>query len=98
MTEMNFLKRILKNVLYFFKGFVQGFRENAISYIEMEERELENVFSLLLMASFIGIPSPPTTLVIRLLPYMAKEIIVMQSKSRRLDDLLGEVAGMFEIG
>lgn len=98
MTEMSFLKRILENVLYFFKGFAQGFRENAISYIEMEERELENVFSLLLMASFIGIPSPPTTLVIRLLPHMAREIIVMQSKSRRLDDLLGEVAGMFEIG
>jgi len=49
------------------------------------------------MASFIGIPSPPTTLVIRLMPHMAREIILMQSRSRRLDDVLGEMAGLFEI-
>ena len=95
---MTKLRKILENIVYFVKGFAQGFKENAVSYIEMEERELENIFALILMSSFIGLPSPPTTLVIKLFPYMARELIIMQSKSRRLDDLLGEVAGMFEIG
>ncbi len=93
---MDFKKYFLL-VKYFFKGFFSSFRESAVSYIEFEEKELENVFALLLMASFVGIPSPPTTLVIRIMPYMAREIIIMQSRSRRMDDLLGELAGMFEI-
>lgn len=68
-----------------------------MEYIYVELRELENVFTLLILGSFIGLPSPPTTISLRLLPYMAREIIVSMSVSGRLNDMLAEMAGLFEI-
>ena len=49
------------------------------------------------MGSFVGIPSPPTTLVIRLMPHMVREIYVMQRRVADMDDIFGEMAGMFDI-
>ncbi len=72
-------------------------KAKSTEYIELELRELENIFALLLLGSFIGLPSPPTTLSLRLLPYLARELIVMYRVSERLDDMLGEMAGIFEV-
>lgn len=73
------------------------FKSKSTEYIYVELRELENIFTLILLGSFIGLPSPPTTISLRLLPYMAREIVISSSVSRRLDDMLAEVAGLFEI-
>ena len=81
----------------FLKGFFNSFKGQSTDYIEFEERELENVFALLLMGSFVGIPSPPTTLVLRLMPHMLREIYVMQRRAADMDDIFGEIAGMFDI-
>jgi len=87
----------LQRIRDFLRGFSEAFKQQSTGYIEFELRELENVFALLLMGSFIGIPSPPTTLVIRLMPHMVKEIRVMESRAVNLDDVFAEVAGMFDI-
>ncbi|NJE07372.1 hypothetical protein E3E31_02280 [Thermococcus sp. M39] len=81
----------------FLKGFFSSFKARSTEYIEFEERELENIFALLLMGSFVGIPSPPTTLVIRLMPHMVRELYVMQRRATDMDDIFGEIAAMFEI-
>ena len=73
------------------------FKGKSIEYLEIELRELENVFALTILGSFIGLPSPPTTLSLRLLPYMARELLIMQRVSERLDDMLAEMAGLFEV-
>jgi len=73
------------------------FRAKSVEYIYVELRELENVFTLIVLGSFIGLPSPPTTISLRLLPYMAREIIISTSVSSRLDDMLAEMAGLFEV-
>ncbi|WP_204247214.1 hypothetical protein [Thermococcus celer] len=91
------VKKILDDVRAFLKGFGSSFKDQSTEYIEFEERELENVFALLLMGSFVGIPSPPTTLVVRLMPHMIREMHVMQQRAIDLDDVFGEVAGMFDI-
>ncbi|ASI99904.1 hypothetical protein A3L02_03040 [Thermococcus celer Vu 13 = JCM 8558] len=88
---------MLDDVRAFLKGFGSSFKDQSTEYIEFEERELENVFALLLMGSFVGIPSPPTTLVVRLMPHMIREMHVMQQRAIDLDDVFGEVAGMFDI-
>lgn len=74
------------------------FKGKAIEYIEAELRELENVFALITLGSFIGLPSPPTSISLRILPYMGRELIIMARVSERLDDMLGEMAGLFDIG
>ncbi len=88
---------MLKKIEYFLKGFLGSFRVRSTEFIEFEERELENIFALLIMGSFIGIPSPPTTLLIRIMPHMVREIYVMQRRAVDMDDILGEMAGLMDI-
>ncbi|ASJ03754.1 hypothetical protein A3L09_06890 [Thermococcus profundus] len=88
---------MLEDIRAFLKGFGSSFKDQSTEYIEFEERELENVFALVLMGSFVGIPSPPTTLVVRLMPHMVKEMHVMQQRAVNMDDIFGEIAGMFDI-
>jgi len=87
----------LQKLKDFLKGFGETFKHQSTEYIEFEERELENVFAIILMGSFIGIPSPPTTLVIRLLPHMTRELYIIQRRAVEMDDILGELAGLFDI-
>lgn len=74
-----------------------GLREVSTSLIEKELEETENIFALLTMGSFVGIPSPPTGIILRILPYMQREVYVMIARSKNLDDNLAEIAGIFSI-
>ncbi len=94
MPEEKGIKEVLKNFLELVS---EMFRAKGVEYIEVELRELENVFALIVLGSFIGLPSPPTTVSLRLLPHMGRELLVMTSITRRLDDMLGEMAGLFDI-
>ena len=87
---LSFIHRILEAVSNIFKG-------KSIEYISVELRELENIFALITLGSFIGFPSPPTNISLRILPYMGRELLVMSRISERLDDMLGEMAGLFDI-
>ena len=93
----DFSKELRKRVANVIKVVSEIFKARGTEYIELELRELENVFALIVMGSFIGLPSPPTTVSLRLLPHMGRELLIMSSVSRRLDDMLGEMAGMFDI-
>jgi len=84
-------------ILDFLRGFSASFKSRSTEYIEFELKELENAFALLLTASLIGLPAPPTPLTMRVMPYMAREIYVMHARART-DDVMGEIAGLFDIG
>ncbi len=89
--------KLLNNILKFFKGIQEGFKGKSIEYIRIEERELENVFSLLLFGSYIGLPSPPAFLSLELLPYVARELYILGIAAERSDDPLGQIAEFFEL-
>jgi hypothetical protein len=55
-------------------------RSKAVDILEWEKTELENIFSLLVLGSFVGIPSTPTSITLNLLPYMENEIQLMIDK------------------
>lgn len=93
----DFGDELRKRVANLIKVISETFKARGTEYIELELRELENIFALIVMGSFIGLPSPPTTVSLRLLPHMGRELLIMSSVSRRLDDMLGEMAGMFDI-
>ena len=93
---MRFEEKI-KNLLKFFRGLEEGFRSKSVDFIQIEKRELENVFSLLLFGSYIGMPAPPTFLSLELLPYVARELYVLGSTAERSDDPLGQIAEFFEM-
>ncbi|MBC7331847.1 MAG: hypothetical protein H5T91_05425 [Synergistetes bacterium] len=87
---------LFRHIARFLKGFSQGFKENAVSLIELECAEYENLFALLVVGGLVGLPSPPTTLSFRLLPLLEHELKVMSSITLNLDDAFGRVAGYFE--
>lgn len=88
---------LIKRIAEFIKGFSQGLKENAVSLIELECAEYENLFALLVVGGLVGLPSPPTTLSLRLLPLLEHELKVMSSITLSLDDAFGRVAGYFEV-
>ena len=56
---------------------------------------MENILALLLYSSFLGLPSPPSDLSLRLMPHMVREMYVMGRAARDLDDISGQIAGLF---
>jgi hypothetical protein len=86
---------ILKAIIGFLRDFGSGLRSHSTEYVEFELREMENILALLLFSSFLGLPSPPSDLSLRLMPYMVREMHVMSRRAGDLDDVAGEVAGMF---
>ena len=85
----------LQSIWQFLKDFGGGFRSRSTDYIEFELREMENIFSLLLVGSFIGIPSPPSNISLKLMPYIVREMYVMGRRAGDRDDISGEIFGLF---
>jgi len=72
-------------------------RDKATGMLEFELKELENIFLLLIIGGFVGMPSPPAPVALELLPYLEKEIAILLSRSDLSNDPLGALMGMLEI-
>ena len=72
-------------------------REKASSMIEFELKELENIFSLLILGGFVGMPSPPVPIAIELLPYMERELVIMLARTDMAQDPLGSLMGLLDV-
>ena len=72
-------------------------RGKAVETIEYEVSELENIFALLVLGSFIGIPSPPIHVTMELLPEMAKQFSIMLEKVSTAHDPLGNLFSVLNI-
>lgn len=89
------------SILSFLRGVFSGLhasqRENAVALTIVETEELENIFALLLLGSFVGLPSPPTFLAVELLPFMEKELKILNRRARDAGDMLAEMCGVMGI-
>jgi hypothetical protein len=72
-------------------------RENAVALTVVEMQELENIFALLLLGSFVGFPSPPTFLSVELLPFLEKELEILNKRAEDSTDMLAELTGILGI-
>ncbi len=81
----------------FWKVVVQVNRDKATDMLEFEVKEMENIFVILLLGSFIGLPSPPAAMAMELLPFMEDEIGLMVSRADFAQDPLGAVMGMLHV-
>jgi hypothetical protein len=75
------------------KGFGQSQRESLAALTCVELKELENIFTLLLLGSFAGFAAPPTFLSVELLPYLERELRVMNTRAENSSDMLAELFG-----
>ena len=73
-------------------------RAGACALTVTEAEELQNIFALLLLGSFVGLPSPPSFLAVELLPYMQKELEILNKRAQGSNDMLAEMCGVLGIG
>lgn len=72
-------------------------REKATAVLEFEVKELQNLFALLLLGSFVGLPAPPPAIALELLPLMEAELATMTSRADFAQDPLGALMGMLNV-
>lgn len=71
-------------------------RNRATERLEWETRELENIFSVLVLGSFVGIQAPPMHITLELLPDMERELMIMSNRVCTASDPLSDLFSMFD--
>jgi hypothetical protein len=94
---MRMLRSFVSPVRGFYSTMDQAHRSKVTDLTEYEIRELENVFLLLLMGSFTGLPSPPCFVSAELLPHLEHEIKVLNSRAEKASDSFAEVFGILDV-
>ena len=83
------LKKLLRDIEEINRG-------NASNLHEWEEKELRNIFALLVVGSFAGIPSPPIHITMELLPEMEDDLRIMLTRVQTAHDPLGELFSLLD--
>ena len=91
---LNFIK---DKIVSAFKVTDEVMRAKAVETIEYEVEELDNIFGILVLGAFIGIPSPPIHITMELLPLMEKEFEIMLEKVSTAHDPLGDLFSVLDI-
>ena len=88
---------IKSKIVSAFKVTDEVMRSKAVETIEYEVRELDNIFAILVLGAFIGIPSPPIHITMALLPEMKNEFEIMLEKVSTAHDPLGDLFSVLDI-
>ena len=94
----NILKTIKNKIFSAWKIADEVAREKAVETIETEFEELNHIFGVLVLGSFIGMPSPPMQISLDLMPLMEKELILMMEKVDTANEPLAQLFSTFDIG
>jgi hypothetical protein len=76
----NIKNRILKSLHDKKHILTDSVRHQAVDVLEWETSELENIFTLLVFGSLVGLPASPTPITLNLLPYMERDLQIMMEK------------------
>ncbi len=78
--------------------YVEVFRHSATERIEWETVELENIFALLVLGVYVGLPAPPMQLTLELMPLMERELVLMINRAETANDPLAELFSVLDVG
>jgi len=73
-------------------------RGKAVETIEFEAEELDHIFGILVLASFVGLPSPPMQISLDLMPLMEQELMLMMEKVDTAHEPISDLFSVFDIG
>ena len=91
------LKTIKEKIVSAFNVADEVMRGKAVETIEYEVGELDNIFAILVLGAFIGIPSPPIHITMALLPEMERELGIMLEKVSTAHDPLGDLFSVLDV-
>ena len=75
--NMNEFKAKLKQIFDSMSMIQAGMATEAL---EVELSQIENIYALLVFGCFVGMPTPPVHITLRLLPDMQAELILMMNR------------------
>jgi hypothetical protein len=90
-------RRHVSRLREFLSGYSASRREEAAALTVFEVKELENIFALLLLGSFVGFPAPPSFISVELMPYMEEELRILEIRAEEASDMFAEMVGTFGI-
>jgi hypothetical protein len=73
-------------------------RGMAVERVEFEVEELDHIFGILVLGSFVGLPSPPMQLSLDLMPLMEDELILMTEKVDTAHEPISDLFSELDIG
>lgn len=91
------IDKILRSIKKNWQLYEAVTRETAVESIEFELGEMENIFSLLVLGSFIGLPSPPMQITLDLLPEMEAHLDIMLNKVDMANEPISNLFSVFEV-
>ena len=84
-------------IVRFWQTADQVARHKAVDAIEYELDELNNIFAILILGTFIGVPSPPIHVTMAMMPEMVEEFEIMFERVQTAHDPLGDLFSIFGI-
>lgn len=97
MKAFHFLDKIRELALRSWQSYRKFGRESAVQTLEYELGEMENIFGLMVLGSFVGFPSPPMQITLDLLPEMEKHFLLMLNKVDMAEAPLSDLLSNFEV-
>jgi len=73
-------------------------RSKAVETIEFEAEELDHIFGILVLGSFVGLPSPPMQISLDLMPLMEKELLLMMQKVDTAHEPISDLFSVLGVG
>lgn len=97
MKEPTLFSKIYQKGKSFFQLLDEVNRHNATEKIEWEAAELNNIFSILVLGVFIGLPAPPMQLTLELLPDMEQELLLMLQRVETANEPLATLYSVLSV-
>jgi hypothetical protein len=92
-----FIKDILQKLKDVWNLYENSSKNKALELVEYELGELENIFGLLVLGSFIGLPSPPMNITLNLLPDMETHLLILLNKIDTAENPLSDLASILNV-
>jgi len=88
------VSRTGREIRGFFLGLAEANRDKATAQIEYEVREMEHMFTLMIFGDAVGLPSPPLSVTMELLPLMTDDFERMVLRATQTGNGLSEIASI----
>jgi hypothetical protein len=92
-----FFRKVWKNLAEVWRVADGVARGKAVEITEYETEEMGHVFSIIVLGSFIGLPSPPMQISLDLMPLMEKDLILMIEKVDTAHEPISDLFSVLDI-
>ncbi len=90
-------RKIKEKLVGIWKSYDAMTRNSMVDKMEYELGEMENIFGLIVLGSFIGLPSPPMQITLDLLPEMEKHFVLMLNKIDNAESPLSDLLSTLDV-